>query len=72
MSEPAHHPGERTIIDRHDAAELDPADPNVAAGVGDYDHTQHIGEPVDDDHGVAAAGALLDSASGGNTGEQGA
>ena len=50
----------RTIIDRADAASLAPDDPNLAAHPGDNDHENHIGDPTDDDLGVAVALATLD------------
>lgn len=53
--------GERSIIDRNEAGQLPPDDPNVAAGTGDYDHEKHIGAETGDDHGVGEALARLKS-----------
>lgn len=47
--------GYRTVLDDEEADQLPADDPNVAAEHGDYNHEDHIGEPVDDDGGVAAA-----------------
>lgn len=51
--------GYRTVLDDEAAAELEPGDPNLAAAPGTYDHENHIGDAVDDDGGVGAAGARL-------------
>lgn len=50
----------RTVIDHVEAAGLDPGNPNLAAGSGNYDHTDHIGDEVDEDPEVLAALARLD------------
>lgn len=52
--------GYRYIIDTADAAQAPGTNPNIAASIGDHDHHNHIGEEVEDDHGVAAAGEALD------------
>lgn len=63
---------QRTVIDRHDAAGLPDHDPNCAAGVGNYNHEDHAGGPVDEDPEVLAAMARLDADnSGGNQAEPG-
>lgn len=39
--------GARSVID--ETEQLDPDDPNVASGQGDYNHEDHIGNPVMDE-----------------------
>lgn len=51
---------DRSVIDEQETADLASADPNLAAGKGDYNHEDHIGEDADDDLGVAAAESRLD------------
>lgn len=51
-------------ISAREVKQLAATDPNLAAGVGDYDHHNFIGHDVDDDDGVAAAGAELDRRAG--------
>lgn len=53
--------GYRDVLDDEAGDELAATDPNLAAAQGDYNHEDHIGEPVDDDLGVGAAGARLDA-----------
>lgn len=51
---------ERSIIDRDTVADLPDHDPNVACGVGDFDHENHIGDPVADFQGITAGRDDLD------------
>lgn len=53
--------GYRTVIDRNEAAELSPDNPNVASAAGDYDHERHIGDETDDDYGVSEILRRLDA-----------
>lgn len=46
--------GYRAVIDQEEVGELPATDPNVAAGQGDHDHENRIGDELDED---PAAGA---------------
>jgi hypothetical protein len=52
--------GYRDVLDDETIDQLPADDPNVACAHGNYDHLNHVGDPVDDDGGVAAALAKLD------------
>ncbi len=56
----------REVVDVQETDQLGAHNPNVAAGVGDYDHHNFIGDDADDegDDEVARAGAELDRQAG--------
>jgi hypothetical protein len=53
-------------VDEQQAHQLDGSNPNIAAGVGDYNHENHIGDEAEDadTDEVARIGAHLDGQAG--------
>jgi hypothetical protein len=41
--------GYRAVVDEEEVTALPASDPNVAAGDGDFDHENHIGDELDHD-----------------------